>query len=199
MGVRTTDRAGSPAGARPRHSPGRGSAAPPPFERVIEAHGRALLRFCAARAGADRAEDVFQETMLAALRAYEQVRDPGQVRSWLFSIAARKAIDSHRAEARAPRPVEDPAPASDAADEITLLDEAVWEPVRALPDKQREAVTLRFLGDLSHREIAAVMETSEAAARRNVFEALRRLRDETDGSSIADRSHDRRGPGVQRP
>jgi DNA-directed RNA polymerase specialized sigma24 family protein len=39
-------------------------------------------------------------------------------------------------------------------------------------------VTLRFLGDLSHREIAAVMETSEAAARRNVFEALKRLRTE---------------------
>ena len=49
-----------------------------------------------------------------------------------------------------------------------------------LTEKQREAVALRFLGDLSHREIAHVMQTSEAAARRNVFEALKRLRAEVD-------------------
>jgi DNA-directed RNA polymerase specialized sigma24 family protein len=38
-------------------------------------------------------------------------------------------------------------------------------------------VALRYLADLSHREIAAVMETSEEAARRNVFEGLRQLRE----------------------
>ena len=44
--------------------------------------------------------------------------------------------------------------------------------VRALPDKQRQAVALRFLADLSHAEIAEAMGTSEPAARRNVFEGL---------------------------
>ena len=48
--------------------------------------------------------------------------------------------------------------------------------VRDLPPKQRQAVSLRYVADLSHREIAAVMETSEDAARRNVHEALVRLR-----------------------
>jgi DNA-directed RNA polymerase specialized sigma24 family protein len=38
-------------------------------------------------------------------------------------------------------------------------------------------VTLRYLGDLTHAEIAEVMGTSEAAARRNVFEGLSRLRE----------------------
>ena len=55
-------------------------------------------------------------------------------------------------------------------------DDGIWQLVRSLPGKQRTAVTLRYLADLSHREIAAVMETSEDAARRNVFEGLRRLR-----------------------
>ncbi len=114
--------------------------------------------------------------MLAALRGYDQVRDVSAVRSWLFSIAARKAVDAHRARARVPEPVADPELASQPAEDIELVDDAVWEPVRRLPDKQRQAVTLRFLGDLSHREIAEVMQTSEAAARRNVFEALNRLR-----------------------
>jgi RNA polymerase sigma factor (sigma-70 family) len=147
----------------------------PPFERVLELYGPALLRFCAAQVGPDRAEDVFQETMLAALRAYDRVRDPASIRPWLFSIAARKAIDMHRDRARSPQPVPELEPPAFAED-APLVDRAVWAQVRSLPDKQRQAVALRFLGDLSHREIAQVMETSEAAARRNVFEGVKRLR-----------------------
>ncbi len=56
----------------------------------------------------------------------------------------------------------------------------IWRLVRSLPGKQRSAVTLRYLADLSHREIAEVMETSEDAARRNVFEGLRRLREHSE-------------------
>jgi RNA polymerase sigma factor (sigma-70 family) len=148
---------------------------PAPFERVIELHGPAVLRFCAAQVGPERAEDVFQETMLSALRAYDRVRDAASIRSWLFSIAARKAIDAHRDRARSPEPVGDPEPIA-AAEQRGFVDDGLWTHVRGLPDKQREAVTLRYLGDLSHREIAQVMQTSEAAARRNVFEGLRRLR-----------------------
>jgi RNA polymerase sigma factor (sigma-70 family) len=147
----------------------------PPFEHVVELHGPAVLRFCAAQAGAERAEDCFQETMLSALRGYREVRDPAAIRSWLFSIAARKAIDAHRARARLPEPVSDPEPPATAT-EVPLRDDGIWREVRSLPRKQREAVALRFLADLSHGEIAVVMQTSEAAARRNVFEGLTRLR-----------------------
>ena len=48
----------------------------PPFERVVAVHGPAVLRFCAVQVGRERAEDCFQETMIAALRAYDTVRDP---------------------------------------------------------------------------------------------------------------------------
>ncbi len=147
----------------------------PPFEDVIELHGPAVLRFCVTQAGADRAEDCFQETMLAALRAYGELRDAAAIRSWLFSIAARKAVDAHRARARFPEPVADPEPPA-IEQEPSLDDGALWRDVRDLPPKQREAVALRFVADLSHREIAGVMGTSEAAARRNVFEGLARLR-----------------------
>jgi DNA-directed RNA polymerase specialized sigma24 family protein len=149
----------------------------PPFATVLEQHGRALLRFCISQAGPDRGEDVFQETMISALRAYDTLVTPEAVRSWLFSIAARKAIDSHRAAGRAPLAVEDLEigaggdPAEGAGGEI-------WKDVARLPDKQRQAVGLRFIADLSHREIAVVMGTSEAAARRNVFEGVRRLRED---------------------
>jgi RNA polymerase sigma factor (sigma-70 family) len=147
----------------------------PPFEQVVERYGPALLRFCAAQAGAQRADDCFQETMLAALRSYDRVRDAGALRSWLYSIALRKAIDLHRERARAPEPAAD-LEAFGAAAEPAHRDGALWARVSALPPKQQQAVTLRYLADLSHKEIAAVMRTSEAAARRNVFEGLARLR-----------------------
>lgn len=151
----------------------------PPFERVIELHGPAVLRFCVAQVGVDRAEDVFQETMLAALRAYGELRDPAAIRSWLFSISSRKALDAHRARARGPEPVADLDPAA-GTDEAPFRDDELWHRVRSLPGKQRTAVTLRYLADLSHREIAEVMQTSEAAARRNVFEGLQRLREHSE-------------------
>jgi RNA polymerase sigma factor (sigma-70 family) len=148
----------------------------PPFEHVVDEHGPAVLRFCAAQVGTDRAEDCFQETMLAALRAYEQVRDPGAIRSWLYSIASRKAIDAHRARARGPVPMAEVEPVA-TRDETDVPDGSLWRYVQGLPPKQRQAVSLRYVADLSHREIAVVMQTSEAAARRNVYEGLVRLRE----------------------
>jgi RNA polymerase sigma factor (sigma-70 family) len=164
----------------------------PPFEAVIELHGPAVLRFCVAQTGSERGEDVFQETMLAALRAYDEVRDPGAIGSWLFSIAARKAVDSHRGRARAPEPVADPEPPPLDDDGPVLSNDGIWQLVRSLPGKQRTAVTLRYLADLSHREIAEVMQTSEDAARRNVFEGLRRLREHVT-ETLLERSNPRDG------
>jgi RNA polymerase sigma factor (sigma-70 family) len=148
----------------------------PPFESVIEDYGPALLRFCVARAGAGQGEDVFQEAMIAALRAYTTLRDPEAIRPWLYSIAARKAIDAHRAAARAPVPVDDLEPLEQGVADAPTFDREIWSVVKELPRKQREAIGLRFLGELTHGEIAAAMGTSEEAARRSVFEGLRRLR-----------------------
>jgi RNA polymerase sigma factor (sigma-70 family) len=147
----------------------------PPFQHVVDEHGPAVLRFCAAQVGPDRAEDCFQETMLSALRAYDQLRDAGAIRAWLYSIASRKAIDAHRARARGPEPMAE-VEQLPSTDEIELSDGSLWQQVRRLPPKQRQAVSLRYVADLSHREIAVVMQTSEAAARRNVYEALVHLR-----------------------
>lgn len=163
-----------------RTCPGSGAGRLPPFDRVVREHGPSVLRFCASQVGAHRAEDCFQETMLAALRGYEQLRDPGAIRTWLFSIAARKATDAHRAQQRAPLPAEHvDALATEETNPAADPGGGLWERVRALPDKQRQAVTLRYRADLAHAEIARVMDTSEPAARRNVFEGLKRLREDS--------------------
>ena len=157
----------------------RGTTPLPPFERVLEEHGPAVLRLCVARAGRERGEDCFQEAMLAALRAYPGLRDPDAVEAWLLAIAARKVLDAHRARARAPEPTDAVASLA-GADDGAGRDEALWSQVRTLPAKQRQAVTLRFLADLTHAEIAGVMGTTEPAARRNLHEGLRRLRRESE-------------------
>ncbi|HZD65524.1 MAG TPA: sigma-70 family RNA polymerase sigma factor [Acidimicrobiales bacterium] len=158
---------------------GRHAMGLPPFAAVVRVHGPDVWRFCASQVGVGRADDVFQETMLAALAAYPGLRDPGATRPWLLRIAARKAVDLFRATARAPRPGADPdggvAPGPEPADD------ELWRRVDALPTKQRQALALRFVADLTHQEIAVTMETSEAAARRNVFEGLRALRAQLGG------------------
>jgi RNA polymerase sigma factor (sigma-70 family) len=153
-------------------------AALPPFQSLIDAHGADVLGFLRAMAGPQDAEDVFQDTYLAALRAYPDA-DPRNLRAWIFTIARRKAIDHHRGRARRPQPVgeverEGAAEALEAPD--APMNGEVWSLVAALPDKQRAAVALRFVGDLRYREIGAAMGVSEAAARRSVHDGLRSLR-----------------------
>jgi RNA polymerase sigma factor (sigma-70 family) len=150
----------------------------PPFEAIVERHAADVWRFSASQVGRDRADDVFQETMLAALAAYPTLRDPAAARSWLLRIAARKSIDLFRASSRLPVPVGEPPADADAgtSGEPGPRDDGLWARVRALPAKQRQAVGLRFLLDLEHAEIGAAMQTSPEAARRNVFEGLRTLR-----------------------
>ncbi len=141
-----------------------------------------MHRFLIATVGPLDADDAYQETWLAALRSYPGLRDASNLRGWLFTIAHRKAIDHVRARARRATPVPEPAdlPQAPAAPDgaATAADGDLWAAVAALPDKQRTAVALRFFADSAYAEIATAMEISEPAARRNVHEGLKRLREE---------------------
>lgn len=149
----------------------------PPFQRLLEDHAGALLRFCVASAGPADGEDVFQETVVAALRAYPGLRRTDNLKGWMFTIAHNKALDHHRARRRTPVPVSDPEPPETAGGDAPA-DDALWRAVDELPPKQRETVLLRFVGGLSHREIATALGSSEAAARRALSDALATLRKE---------------------
>lgn len=127
--------------------------------------------------GRDGAEDCFQETFLAALRAYPKLGDARNLRGWLLTIAHRKAIDYHRANGRKPIPVAD-VPEVTTENGIPEPDQGLWTAVGALPPKQRAAVALRYGSDLPHSEIAAALGCSPEAARRSLHEGLQRLRKE---------------------
>jgi RNA polymerase sigma factor (sigma-70 family) len=143
----------------------------PPFQLLLERHSDDVWRMLRAMVGVQAAEDCFQETFLAALRAYPRLRPDSSPRSWLLTIAHNKAIDHLRAAKREHAAVveadaEDPAPA----------DAAIWAAVAGLAPRQRAAVALRYIGDLSHREIAAAIGCSEEASRRSLHDGLETLR-----------------------
>jgi RNA polymerase sigma factor (sigma-70 family) len=149
----------------------------PPFQTLLDAHATDVHRFLIASVGRTDADDCYQDTWVAALRAYPQLRDASNLRSWILTIAHRKAIDHVRARARRPAPVAEVPDRGTAPPETDGLPE-VFSRVRALPPKQRTAVALRFVADAAYAEISAVMGISEDAARRNVHEGLNRLRRE---------------------
>jgi RNA polymerase sigma factor (sigma-70 family) len=150
----------------------------PPFQALLDAHRADVYRFLVATAGPVEADDAFQETWIAALRAYPRLRRADNLRAWLFRIAQNKAIDAHRARSRRAVPVgaapegAAPAPAVDSDSEPEL-----WTMVRKLPPKQRTAVFCRSVLGMPYAELALLLESSEDAARRNVFEGLRTLRE----------------------
>jgi RNA polymerase sigma factor (sigma-70 family) len=148
----------------------------PPFQTTVDQHRDSLARFLVATVGPQDADDCLQETLISALRAYPRLRSDSNVRAWLFTIARNKALDEYRARARRPVPVAAGVDAGTA--DPDSADAELWGLVRDLPPKQRAAVVLRFVNDLPHRDIARVLDCSEAAARRSLHEALAKLREE---------------------
>ncbi len=165
--------------------------APPPFESLVTAHGTAVLRVCRALVGLQDAEDVWQETFLAALRAYPST-EVLNYQAWLVSIARNKAMDHHRTAGRLPIPASSPLSGPDGVARVARVDGGVddvahavvsgedaamvWAALGLLPKKQREAVVYHHLAGLRHAEVAELLGNSEAAARRAAADGMKGLR-----------------------
>jgi RNA polymerase sigma factor (sigma-70 family) len=155
----------------------------PPFQRFLDAQRDVVWRYLVSMVGSNDAEDCFQETFIAALRAYPRLRADSNPRAWVLTIAHRKALDAHRARARRAVPVVDPSAVADRAestpsahDEAFADDAPLWSAVGELPPRQRSAVVLRYVADLPHRDIAKAIGCTPEAARRSLHEGLTKLR-----------------------
>jgi RNA polymerase sigma factor (sigma-70 family) len=153
----------------------------PPFQSLLDSYRGDVYRFLVASVGVVDADDVYQETWIAALRAYPRLRRADNLRGWLLRIAQNKAIDSQRARARRPLP-SDSLPERAAAPEAAPVtpdgEPELWAAVRRLPPKQRAAVFCRSVLGMPYSELAELLDSSEDAARRNVHEGLKALREE---------------------
>jgi RNA polymerase sigma factor (sigma-70 family) len=148
----------------------------PPFATFLEQHRVDVYRYLTALVGPDRADDCFQETFLAALRAYPRLHPGGNHRAWILTIASRKAIDDGRGRARRPLPLGDLPERSMSS--VSDGEPELWRAVRSLPPKQRDALVHRYVLDRSYREVGEALGCSEEAARASAHEGRKRLRKE---------------------
>jgi RNA polymerase sigma-70 factor, ECF subfamily len=143
-------------------------------------HGTIVGRTCMALLGSQAdADEATQETFLRAHRSMATYRGEGSIKSWLCGIA--RHVCAHALETRRRgRQLLEVVPAPDEADadglarrqQARLLRDALGR----LKPTEREALVLRYVADLSHREIAVACNIDEAAARKRISRALARLR-----------------------
>src|SRR3954462_10642658 len=145
----------------------------PPFERFYESHKAEVLAFLRRRGGRERADDLFQETFLRALRAYGRLEHGEHLRAWVLTIATNAVVDAARRErATAELSVK---PASEdqrpAVEELAPLTDD-------LPPKERAAVVLRYGYDLDYDTIGDPPGSNGRAPRQAASAGVRRRRKE---------------------
>lgn len=145
-----------------------------------------LGRLCMALLGSQAdADEAVQETLLRAHRAMPTYRAEGSVKAWLCGIA--RHVCAHVLESRrrgrellelVPPTGEAGRAEREARDAFALRRRArvLRDALEKLKPSEREALALRYVADLSHREIAQACGLDEAAARKRVSRALDRLR-----------------------
>ena len=144
--------------------------------------GLPLGRMCMALLGSQAdAEEVVQETLIAAHRGIASYRGEGSVGSWLYGIARRQCarhLEKKRCQEHHLRLVADDE--VNAGPENSIVTRRRARSVRAALDRlkpsERETLVLRYQAELSFREIASICGIKEAAARKRASRGLQRLR-----------------------
>jgi RNA polymerase sigma-70 factor (ECF subfamily) len=152
------------------------------FSALAERHRPEILAYLVRLLGDQHdAEDVCQDVFLRAQGAFGRLAPNSNVRAWLYRIATNTGINlargraRHRARRAAVEVDTLPAPSTAGLVERERL-RLVARAVEALPPRQRAALMLRQFQGLGYAEIAASLGGSEATARANVYQALKKLR-----------------------
>ena len=143
----------------------------PPFWTLVESHGDELLAHARRLVGSEHSEDVLQEALLRALRAYPKLRHAEHLRAWLYRVTTTTAVDHHRKHRREV-PTDDPPVVATVDPEPDGFDELI----AGLPDGASAALRLRFVEDLDYDGIAQRLDISTEAARQRVSSAVKTLR-----------------------
>jgi RNA polymerase sigma-70 factor (ECF subfamily) len=130
----------------------------------------------------DKARDATQETALRFLKQLANYRGDAKLMTWSMGIAINVCRESRRIRLHASTDVEDAPPIEQGGPgpgELAVLSEnesLVRSLLDELPDRQREAVVLRFFEELSVEETAQAMGCAEGTVKATIHQALRALR-----------------------
>jgi RNA polymerase sigma factor (sigma-70 family) len=143
------------------------------FRAVVAELGPLVYRFLLVRLNHEGdAKDALQETLIAAWQGLPTLRRPESVRSWLLTIATRKAAQAFKAR---PQLIERTEWEPAAADAGELLE--IRETLDRLPSSMREALLIRCLLGLSEQETADVLDVPVGTVKSRVSRARHRFRE----------------------
>jgi len=151
---------------------------------LIEQYADDVYRFVYHQVGglAQDAEDIVQETFLAALNGIHRFRGDSKLRTWLFSIAAHKIADLHRRARRRPEIVSQDVATLQAEDshpeqavEHLEARQRVRQALLRLPPHYRTALVLKYVREIPVRDICQVMQRSEKSVESILVRARRLL------------------------
>lgn len=151
------------------------------FGHLVERYAPVARRVARTLLGPEDADDAVQEAFISAWRAIGRYDRRRPFRPWLFRIVLNAARDLlRRQKVRRAEPIT-PAHASGGPSPETnasraLLRDRLDAALKALPERQRLAVTLFDVEGYAHAEIAALLEVPEGTVRSDVFHARRALR-----------------------
>jgi len=136
------------------------------FDTFARGERRALVAFAWSLTG-DRAmaEDLAQEALEAAWHRWDQVGAYDKPGAWARRVVANRAIDRGRRRGRERRALSRWVARTDTTVESPPDDDEFWRAVRALPDRQAQAVALRYLEDLTVADIASVLDCAEGTVK----------------------------------
>lgn len=157
------------------------------FDMVVAENRDALRRHAVRRLGdAAAADDAVQEVFLRAYRSFGRLRPDSRITSWLHHIMVNVCIDEinrrRRHDDKAMRIVGQPVSylVEPSIEQRLGLDRADTSPMRSamesLPSTYQEALTMRFVDELSYEEMAAATGVSEENARARVSRARSAIR-----------------------
>ncbi len=130
------------------------------------------------------AEDLTQESFLAAWKKIGSFKANSSLGTWLHTIAYRKFIDARRRGGRLAEPTDDarlvqaPSSAAAPAARASANDEAqrLHRAIDRLPAAQRDVIVLHYLQGLSYEEMAAVLDQPSGTVKWRTRQALENLR-----------------------
>ena len=176
------------------------------FEVLYGRYHRMLFAFCRSMLGSvEEAEDALQHTFMAAYRELARSGPPPALRPWLFVIARNRCISTLRARREWPTAALPERPVDRLAADVAVRDElrSVFAGLARLPADQRAALVLAELGDLSHEEIAQVLDCRREQVKAYVFQArsalaAERLARDTPCADIREQLAEARGGQLRR-
>jgi RNA polymerase sigma-70 factor (ECF subfamily) len=154
---------------------------PDAFEDLIALMERPLLYYAASLTGnADSGLDVLQEVWIKVLRGIRKLKDPGSLRSWLYTVTHGVAVDRIRRNASRERAEQVELEDFEESDEPSFAEEdaaAIHQALSQIGLRHREVLVLHFLEDLSIAEIAAVVGCSEGTVKSRIHYAKREMKE----------------------